>query len=223
MRHFVILKGLLSRYFKRTHLMAVKMMGILTVLKSLKKTGQFFFFLRGVPFLRRSKKLDLRIKLCWVPPPPPPPAPFSRLGQREVAALRLCGHCLCRRKCGRISPRKPLARPSIVMYIKAYERFILCFAWTSGGYFWLQENASHQKEKNQIQAECWKHVIHFNKQPLRPKFLRSTPVRYNEREGKYLRCFPCFLPHMQANMTDSAPQFRNSRKSGFGLKNHFYA
>lgn len=64
MRHFVILKGLLSRYFKRTHLMAVKMMGILTVLKSLKKTGQFFFFLRGVPFLRRSKKLDLRIKLC---------------------------------------------------------------------------------------------------------------------------------------------------------------
>ena len=58
MRHFVILKGLLSRYFKRTHLMAVKMMGILIVLKSLKKTGQIFFFLRGVPFLRRSKKLD---------------------------------------------------------------------------------------------------------------------------------------------------------------------
>ena len=44
MRHFVIFKGLLSKYFKRTHLMAVKMMGILTVLKSLKKTGQFFFW-----------------------------------------------------------------------------------------------------------------------------------------------------------------------------------
>ena len=43
MRHFVILKGLLSRYFKRTHLMAVKMMGILTVLKSFKKTGPFFW------------------------------------------------------------------------------------------------------------------------------------------------------------------------------------
>ena len=70
MRHFVILKGLLSRYFKRTHLMAVTMMGILTVLRSFKKTGQFFFFFGGrgggggVPFLRRSKKLDRRIKLC---------------------------------------------------------------------------------------------------------------------------------------------------------------
>ena len=49
-------------------------MGILTVLKSLKKTGQIFFFLRGVPFLRRSKKLDLRMKLCCVPPPPPLPS-----------------------------------------------------------------------------------------------------------------------------------------------------
>ena len=108
------------------------------------------------------------------------------------------------------------------MYIKPYERFILCFAWTSGGHFWLQETVSYQKEKNQIQAECWKHLIHFNKQPLRPKFLPSTPVRYNEREGKYLHCFPCFLLHMQAFMTNSAPQFRNSRKSGFGnLKTTF--
>ena len=216
MCHFVILKGLLSKYFKSTHLMAVKMMGILTVLKCLRRQANFFFFF----FLGGGGGGGF---FSFNPPPPPPPPPFSRLGQREVTALRLCCHCLCRRKCGRVSPRKPLARPSIVMYIKAYERFILCFAWTSGGYFWSQENPSHQKEKNQIQAECWKHVIHFNKQPLRPKFLRSTPVRYNERDGKYLHCFPCFLPHMQAFMTDSAPQFRNSRKSGFGLKNHFYA
>ena len=54
MRHFVILKGLLSRYFKRTHLMAVKMMGILTVLKSLKKTGQFVFFFEGGSFFTKK-------------------------------------------------------------------------------------------------------------------------------------------------------------------------
>lgn len=65
MCHIVILKGLLSKYFKRTHLMAVKMMGILTVLKCLRRQANFFFEGGGrggrVPFLRRSKKLDLRI------------------------------------------------------------------------------------------------------------------------------------------------------------------
>ena len=44
MCHFVILKGLLSKYFKSTHLMAVKMMGILTVLKCLRRQANFFFF-----------------------------------------------------------------------------------------------------------------------------------------------------------------------------------
>ena len=78
-------------------------------------------------------------------------------------------------------------------------------------------------EKSNSSRMLKTNVIHFNKQPLRPKFLRSTPVRYSEREEKNLHCFPCFLLHMQAFMTDSAPQFRNSRKSGFGLKNHFYA
>ena len=43
MYHIVILKGLLSKYFKRTHLMAVKMMGILTVLKCLRRQANFFF------------------------------------------------------------------------------------------------------------------------------------------------------------------------------------
>ena len=43
MCHIVILKGLLSKYFKRTHLMAVKMMGILTVLKCLRRQANFFF------------------------------------------------------------------------------------------------------------------------------------------------------------------------------------
>ena len=67
MCHIVILKGLLSKYFKRTHLMAVKMMGILTVLKCLRRQANFFFGGGGggwVPFLRRSKKFDPRIKLC---------------------------------------------------------------------------------------------------------------------------------------------------------------
>ena len=42
MCHIVVLKGLLSKYFKRTHLMAVKMMGILTVLKCLRRQANFF-------------------------------------------------------------------------------------------------------------------------------------------------------------------------------------
>ena len=130
MCHIVILKGLLSKYFKRTHLMAVKMMGILTVLKCLRRQANFF--LRGggggAGFLFYEEVRSWTSVYNFAEYPPPPPPPFSRLGQREVTALRLCCHCLCRRKCGRVSPRKPLARPSIVMYIKAYERFILCFA-----------------------------------------------------------------------------------------------
>ena len=42
MCHFIILQRLLSKFFKHTHLMAVKMMGILTVFAiylMLKKTG----------------------------------------------------------------------------------------------------------------------------------------------------------------------------------------
>ena len=125
------------RYFKRAFIKVLQTYpsygskddGYTYCIKILKKTGQFFvFFLgggSGVPFLRRSKKLNHCITRCGGPPPPPP---FSRLGQREVKALRFCCHCLCSRKCGRVRPRKPLTRPSIVMYIKAYERFILCFA-----------------------------------------------------------------------------------------------
>ena len=132
MCHFVILKGLLSKYFKSTHLMAVKMMGILTVLKCLRRQANFFFFFWGGgggqgSFFSKKEEVGPPYK-NWLSTSLPPPPPFSRLGQREVTALRLCCHCLCRRKCGRVSPRKPLARPSIVMYIKAYERFILCFA-----------------------------------------------------------------------------------------------
>lgn len=44
MCHFVILKGFLSKYFKRTHLLAVKMIGILTVLKYLRRQAKYFLF-----------------------------------------------------------------------------------------------------------------------------------------------------------------------------------
>ena len=65
------------RYFKRAFIKVFqtypsygsKNDGYTYCIKILKKTGQilfiyFLFFSGGVPFLRRSKKLDLCIKLC---------------------------------------------------------------------------------------------------------------------------------------------------------------
>ena len=63
------------RYFKRVFIKVFqtypsfgsKNDGYTYCIKILKKTGQMFSFLGGgggVPFLRRSKKLDLSIKLC---------------------------------------------------------------------------------------------------------------------------------------------------------------